>query len=89
MTRVCLKNNPDITGTIIRDGRREGEVVVQWDDSEEYDGRWTIGRDRLVLIDAEGKTLLAEQLTATLERLRDAFNLAIGAAIEDIKRETK
>lgn len=49
MTRVRLKNCPDITGTIIREGER-GEVVVAWDGD---DFLWKIGRDRLVFLEDE------------------------------------
>lgn len=82
--RVCLKNEPEITGTIVSEHSIiPNEVVVLWDDS---DIKWTIGRDRLVFLSDDQDTLkrqlLGSALIGTLERLRDQ----ISDAIADVER---
>lgn len=46
MTRVRLKNNPDMTGTVVGE-KAHGGLIVRWDDEDHL---WIIGRERLEFI---------------------------------------
>ena len=54
MIRVCLKNNPDITGTVVGE-KSHGAMIVRWDGGDPETNIWIIGRDRLVVIEDDGE----------------------------------
>jgi hypothetical protein len=87
MTRVRLKHNPDVTGTIVDGTAQPGDVCVHWDD-DDSDQTYRINYSQLETIKEKPDNIYLSLLDA-LDRLRDSFNLALECIERDIRREMK